>query len=140
MHHDHHLEELNVFECTGGIEVIGRADSTVEHWRLMFVGDQFGEWTLLNTIDDTLGLHAFTLIETGIVALKPEDSMNISLVEWSPRQSWERKATIPVDTNTTGWSLSPYENNQVIVSRQENGRTLVSIFAVGTGSSECTPT
>ena len=44
-----------------------------------------------------------------------------------------RKATLSADTNTTGWSLSPYENNQVIVSRQENGRRLVSICAVGNG-------
>ena len=68
MHHDHHLHDIKVHECAGGIEVLGRG---FNNRALSDVcGDQFGEWTLLNTIDGTLGLYAFTLIETGIVALR----------------------------------------------------------------------
>ena len=133
MQHDHHLDDIQVRECTGGIEVLGRAEDKLELWRLMLTGDQSGEWQLLNTIDDALHLQAFVLTETGIVGLQIDTTLDVAVIVWSKRQMWERKVTIPADASAQNWSMYAYENNQVVVSRQEKSLTAISILDIGTG-------
>lgn len=133
MQHDHHLDDIQIFECVGGIEVLGRADSKLEHWKLMFVGDRLGEWQLLRSIDDVLNLHEFALTESGIVGLQLDDKMNVAVVEWGESQKWEHKAIIPAASNAQEWTLYPYENNQVVISQNSNSRATISILDVSTG-------
>ena len=133
MHHDHHLANIQIIECVGGIEVIGYAGTSLEHWRLMFIGDHYGEWELLDTIDDTSKLLTFTLIGSGIVALQVDETLQGSLVKWSDHNNWEYICTIPADQDVKEWSMYVYENNQVVISRQEHTRTVASIIDVTTG-------
>jgi hypothetical protein len=133
MQHDHHLDDIQILECVGGIEVLGRAESKLEHWKLMFIGEQSGEWQLLDSIDDALKLHAFTLTESGIVALELDSEMNVSIVEWSEHQRWVSKITITCESDETTWSLYPYENNQVVISSQNSSGTEISILDINTG-------
>ena len=131
MQSDHHLQNIHIKECTDGIEVLGLAGSSIEHWKLTFVGEQSGESKLIQSLTHMGNIASFIFVENDIIGVKIQ-SNDASLVRWNDNQ-WEELTQLP-NESVQDYKLFSYDNNQLVLSSVTSERTNIAIHNALSGN------